>query len=388
MACAHGQGSDNLLSYNLNQPPAGWYGAPFFKSFNLQKKLQMNYPWRKRQFFVLFIVVVSLVVWYQHDPAEFPTLVTLKGQTMGTTYSIKYLDPEGIDHQSGIDSLLQTFNQSLSTYIPDSEISRFNKDTSWTFDLPYFLPVLRSSRVIYEQSDGAFDPTVGPLVNAWGFGPDDSIKPDSVLIDSLLRLTGFDRVFFDEVMVTKPDSNIFLDFSAVAKGYGVDVIGAFLRNQGIENYFVEIGGEVLCKGKSQKNDKWRIGINKPSTDPEISQEIQAIIELQDQALATSGNYRNFYEKDGVKYAHTISPYNGYPVNHSLLSATVVANDCMTADAWATAFMVMGYEKAKTIIESNKDLEAYFVFSGPDGEYDEYVSTGLKESMKPVKPSRS
>ena len=199
--------------------------------------------------FVLLIVIASLVIWYQHEPAEGLKKVQLVGQTMGTTYTIKYLEPRAKNYKNSIDSLLVKFNESLSTYIPTSEISSFNDTTAFSFQLPFFLPVLTKSKSIFEASSGAFDPTVGPLVNVWGFGPQTRMDVDSVLVDSLLAYVGFDQIEFDSSEVRKPSVHHYVDFSAIAKGYGVDVVSEFLKSNGIENYFVEIGGEIRCRGK-------------------------------------------------------------------------------------------------------------------------------------------
>ena len=291
---------------------------------------------------------------------------------MGTTYSIKYLSKDGTGYQQEVDSLLLVFNQSLSTYIPNSEISQFNRDTVFYFELPFFLPVLKESKRVYVATDGAFDPTVMPLVRAWGFGPDQSQMPDSSKIDSLLQYVGFDKISFDSKMVTKSKPGVELDFSAVAKGYGVDVIGMWLAEHGISNYFVEIGGEVKCKGVNNEGKSWRIGIEDPTREIN-SRSTKAIVELQNRAMATSGNYRNYYVVDGIPYSHTIDPASGFPVRNVLLSATVFADDCITADAFATAFMVIGLEKAKKFIEENPKIDGFLIYSDKTGKLRTFTS---------------
>lgn len=291
---------------------------------------------------------------------------------MGTTYSIKYLSKDGTGYQQEVDSLLFVFNQSLSTYILNSEISQFNRDTVFYFELPFFLPVLKESKRVYVATDGAFDPTVMPLVRAWGFGPDQSQMPDSSKIDSLLQYVGFDKISFDSKMVTKSKPGVELDFSAVAKGYGVDVIGMWLAEHGISNYFVEIGGEVKCKGVNNEGKSWRIGIEDPTREIN-SRSTKAIVELQNRAMATSGNYRNYYVVDGIPYSHTIDPASGFPVRNVLLSATVFADDCITADAFATAFMVIGLEKAKKIIEENPKIDGFLIYSDKTGKLRTFTS---------------
>lgn len=331
---------------------------------------------------ILLVVLVFFEVRYGNVflSAGKGEAIKIEGGTMGTSYHITYFDEEGRNFQSEIDSIFKDFNQSLSTYIPDSEISTFNKTAIFKFELPYFLPMLEKSKEIYELSHGAYDPTVGALVNAWGFGPEGRQTPDALVVDSLLSIVGFDSIYYDSIAVCKLKANIQLDFSAIAKGYGADVISQFLLSKGIEDHFVEIGGEIMCHGRNQQNKEWRVGINVPSPDAEM-QSAAAIISLTDRGIATSGNYRNYYIKDGRKYAHTISPVTGAPVEHSLLSATVVAPDCATADAVATALMVMGLEAGKKMLESREDLEAYLIYSDEQGKMRMFVTEGLSDQVK-------
>jgi len=321
------------------------------------------------------VLLLTIIFVYQWRKQNTPILIEFSGKTMGTSYTIKYLSQKGISHQSQIDSLLQVFNQSLSTYIPTSEISTFNtSDSVFVFKLPYFYPVLEKSKEVFEKTNAAFDPTVMPLVNAWGFGPSKMDSLPTSQVDSLKQLIGFQYIAFDKIQVRKLKKNFQLDFSAIAKGYGVDVVADFLTKQGINDMLVEIGGEVVCKGKNQKGEFWAISID----DPQQSQERRAIVRIDNQALATSGNYRNFYEKDGKKYAHTISPQTGFPIQHSLLSASVFAKDCMSADAYATAFMVLGKEKAIEIAQK-EGLEIFLVFE-EDGKIKTYSSPKISTSI--------
>jgi len=302
--------------------------------------------------------------------------IVIDGQTMGTSYRVVYLDPEGRNFKPAVDSLLLVFNQSLSTYISDSEISRFNQSDSLVFELPFFLPVLESSKEVFELTDGAFDPTVGPLVNLWGFGPGGPQLKDSVNINSILPKIGFQKIYFNNQYVKKEVSEMYLDFSAIAKGYGVDVVSEFLVSKGIDNFLVEIGGELVAKGLNDKGELWKVGINKPEElgSPE---ELYSIIALQDKGMATSGNYRNFYEVDGLKLSHTIDPKTGRPVRHGLLSATVLADDCMTADAIATALMVMGTERAIQLQEKLQTFEIFLIFNDDSGKLSSFASEGIK-----------
>ena len=232
---------------------------------------------------------------------------------------------------------------------------------------------------ISRETKGAFDITIAPLANAWGFGFKKGAFPDSLMIDSLLQITDYEKVKLENGRVIKQDPRIMLSCSAVAKGYSVDVIAQLLDRKGIKNYMVDIGGEVVVKGVNPKNNLWRIGINKPIDDSlSVRQDLQTVLDLTDLGMATSGNYRNFYYKDGKKYAHTIDPRTGYPVLHNILSATVIAEDCMTADALATAFMVMGLEEAETFCKANPKIDAYFIYSGDNGEFKTYYTEGMKK----------
>ena len=326
------------------------------------------------------MILVVFIVWMVREKTGKLEKVQFSGETMGTYYNITYLHPEGSNYKDGIDSLLIEWNNSLSTYIPQSEISKFNRSNSFTFVSPYFYPALARSKEIFEATGGAFDPTVMPLVNAWGFGPEENEMPDSTKIEELKMLVDFNKIVFDSHEVKKMTPGMSLDFSAIAKGYGVDVLGEFLSQKGIKNYLIDIGGEILCKGINDRGTLWTTGIEDPDNNM-FDRKLKAIIELSGKGIATSGNYRNFYEKDGKKYAHTISPFTGYPVEHSLLSATVIADDCMTADAYATAFMVIGVEAAKPIIKDHPELDVYFIFSDNNGKIQTFMTDGFRSFLK-------
>ena len=298
--------------------------------------------------------------------------VKFQGKTMGTYYNITYIDPTQQNHQKTIDSLFNAFDFSVSTYNPESIISNFNKNkTQDTIEVDAtFAAIFKQSKEIYEQTDGNFNPTVMPLVNYWGFGADKT-KPDldRSVVDSLKQLVNFEALSIiqigEQFYVVRRQKGVELDFSAIAKGYGVDLIGNFLASKGLKDYFVEVGGEVVARGKNPRNEWWTVGINKP-VEGDASREIKDTLQLQNQALATSGNYRNFYEKDGQKFVHTINPQTGYTVPSNLLSASIVAKDCSTSDAIATACMVMGYKAAKKFIEEQQDLKAVLIYSDEKG----------------------
>jgi FAD:protein FMN transferase len=336
-----------------------------------------------RRFYPVILVLVVFIVWkYRESKKPALQFIEITGTTMGTIgYSVKYFSESGINYDTEIDSLLKVWNLSLSTYIPSSEISRFNvSDTCFYYESEYFLPVLKASREVFEVSGGAFDPTVGPLVNAWGFGPDKSMVPDSSRVDSLLMMVGFDKVSFDEVKLCKTIPGIKLDFSAIAKGYAVDVVADYIASKGIKDLMVEIGGEIVCRGVKPGDALWRTAIEDPTVQV-YERKILAVAELSNKAVATSGNYRNYYVHEGKKYAHTIDPVTGYPVFHSLLSASVFADNCMIADAYATAFMVMGFDKASAVLEKNESLDAFLIYRNDDGTIGTYVTAGIKDRIE-------
>ena len=220
------------------------------------------------------------------------------------------------------------------------------------------------------------------MVNAWGFGFKNGDFPDSLQIDNLRTLIGYNRVQLIDGRIEKEDERLLLNCSAIAKGYAVDVIAQLLNRNGVKNYLVDIGGEIVAKGRNSRDGLWRIGVNKPVEDSlSVNQEIQTVLQLTDRAMATSGNYRNFYYKDGKKYAHTIDPRTGYPVEHNLLSATVIAADCMTADALATAFMVMGLDGAKAYIKQHPEIDVYLIYSDEEGNYQMFYSDGMWNYIK-------
>ncbi|MEB2778857.1 FAD:protein FMN transferase [Algoriphagus sp. C2-6-M1] len=334
---------------------------------------------------VLLTAIMLVYSWRNRDKTEMALKettvavagkMTISGKTMGTTYNITYMDQESRDLQSSIDSLLVVFNQSLSTYIPNSELSQFNQGDTLEFKLPYLLPVLEASKKVFENTNGAFDPTVGPLVNIWGFGPGGPELKDSVDIKNLLATVGFSKIEFDQKQLRKKVAGIYLDFSAIAKGYGSDVVADYLITKGIVNYLVEIGGELVANGVNDKGELWKVGVNRPEVSANAS-DLISIIALQNRGMATSGNYRNFYVRDSVKISHTINPATGYPVNHSLLSATVLADNCMMADAYATAMMVLGKDEAIKLDERLEEIEVFLIYDDGMGGFKTFASESLK-----------
>jgi len=311
-----------------------------------------------------------------------------EGKTMGTTYHISMVN--GHVPQSAIDSILIELNMSLSTYIDTSLISKFNQSDTGIW-IPknnlgiHFWNNLRLSEEIYQASKGLFDPTVMPLVNLWGFGYQNkniAELPDSSEVDSILQFVGWNQLEpsadSNQIFLRKKDPRTQLDFSAIAKGYGVDVIGFYLSENGLKNYMVEIGGEVRCVGLSTQNRPWNIGINRPKEKGSKGQ-FEATVPLKDQAMATSGNYENFSVVEGKKVSHSIHPINGFPERNSLLSATIIANSCAKADALATACMISGLNKSKSLVDSLQDVEAFFIFGLPNGDYGTWKTKAFVEN---------
>lgn len=303
------------------------------------------------------------------------SMIYNEGTIFGTLYHAKYLCDK--DLKANIEAELQKVDASLSMFNPQSTISRINRGETDEAD-EVLAEVLRLSFAINEATNGAFDPTVAPLVNAWGFGFKSGQLPDSSQVDSLRALVGLSAIHLNDGKLTKDNPCSILDFSAIAKGYGVDKVAQVLRGHGIENFMVEIGGEVVTGGVNEKGTPWRIGINKPDDDStSTNTELQDIIDLSDKAIATSGNYRNYYISDGRKIAHTINPRTGYPAQQDILSSTVMAPSCAEADAYATAFMVLGLEQAKLVLERQPQLQAYFIYSDEQGGYRTWCTEGFK-----------
>ena len=300
------------------------------------------------------------------------------GETQGTTYHITFEYKKDKDLKTEIEAVLKDFDNSLSTYDPASVISRVNSNDPSVVADEKFIKVFNDSKEINRKTGGAFDITVAPIVNAWGFGFTPGMDVDSALIDSFLVYVGMDKIRLVENRVEKDYPSVMLDVNAIAQGYSVDVVAEFLESKKVKNYMVEIGGELKCRGLNPKGEDWKIGIDRP-VDGNITPgaNLQAIVAIKAKSLATSGNYRKFYEKNGVKYAHSINPKTGYPVLSRLLSATVLADECIIADGYATAFMVMGLEKSIEFLSAQTELEAYLVYSDEEGNFKVYATPGMK-----------
>lgn len=300
----------------------------------------------------------------------------LTGPVFGTSYSIIY-DSE-VNFTKQIDSLFEVVNKSMSTYIPNSDISRLNRNESVTID-DHFKTVFLKSKEIYEATNGVFDPTIGDVVNAWKFGAENNkFLTDSTTIDSLMQFVGLEKIQLGGNTIIKP-KDTYLEFNAIAKGYGVDVISEFLESKAVQNYLVEIGGEIRVKGMNvEKQEPWRVGLDEPRFDGE--QSIFKAITLKNEAMATSGTYRKFKSDSlGNRYAHIIDTKTGYPTKTNILSVSVIANKCMTADGYATAFQAMGNDRTEQFLKSHPELKAFIIFENDQNEFETLNLNGFTEN---------
>ena len=334
------------------------------------KKLLWQVP-----FLVLLIVGTILIIRQQrstpyHKSADF---------IFGTSFHVTYQCDS--DLTESIKAELLKVDASLSPFNKESVITAINENKDVRPD-QMFIEVFNMAMGISKETDGAFDITVAPLVNAWGFGFKNGSQPSRYQVDSLMQIVGYQKVRITDGVVLKHDPRIMLDCSAIAKGYGTDRVARLLRSRGIENFMVEIGGEIVTRGVNPDRMPWKIGVTKPTDDSlHTGHELQTILNVTNKAMATSGNYRNFYYKGGKKYAHTIDPKTGYPVQHSILSATVLAKSCAVADAYATSFMVMGVEKAKKVLDRHPELMAYFIYSDDNGDMAVWFSPSLRDKIE-------
>jgi thiamine biosynthesis lipoprotein len=337
----------------------------------------------KKNLLKIIIGIIAVIFVIQFSQPRFSgKYIKLAGFTQGTTYHITYKTKDDQNLQSEIDTLLADFDRSLSTYLPGSIISRINRNDTTAIPDKYFLNVFHKALEVYQASDGAFDITVAPVVNAWGFGFTEKADADSNMIDSLLQYVGMNKIRLKKGKIVKDYPGTMLDVNAIAQGYSVDVVADFLDKKGITNYLVEIGGEVRAKGRNPRYKIWTIGIDKPVDNNLIPGEmVQTKLLLKNSSLATSGNYRKFYEKDGIKFVHSIDPKTGYPVLSNLLSASVQSDDCISADAYATAFMVMGLDKSIKFLEKHKELEAFLIYSDAEGNLKTFATKKLKKNIR-------
>ena len=357
----------------------------------MNKKLFWQIP------LLLFLIIGTIYIARQERNMPFQHN---EGRIFGTIYHLTYQCDK--DLQKEIEAELMKVDYSLSMFNDSSVISHINKGNGAienTAEGKMFTDVFKLALEVSHETNGAFDITVAPLVNAWGFGFKQGDMPTPAQIDSLKQFVGFEKLHLKTLgkqrSIEKDDPRTMLDCSAIAKGYGTDVVANYLRSRDVKNFMVEIGGEVVVEGQNERGELWRIGVNKPTEDPtSTNTDLQAVINLpmttakdgnnvktKLKALATSGNYRNFYYKDGKRYAHTIDPRTGYPVQHNILSATVIAPSCAIADAYATSFMVMGLEETKKILANHPEIMAYLIYTDAQGNYAIWQSDELKDFIK-------
>lgn len=324
----------------------------------------------------IIVIAALLAVTACNAPKPKEEYLHVSGLTQGTYYNIKYKDT--VNYKEQVDSLLHVFDLSLSNYDTASQISKLNRDSIFVTDDSLLIALYNKSKAVSELTDGAFDITVAPLANAWRFGfKNDSLLPDSIMIDSLLQYVGMNKVQYTDTAFVKELRGVQFISNAIAQGMSVDYVAAFLQSKGIVDYMVEIGGELCVHGIAPSGGAWKIGVDKPIEDSLVSKrELKAIVSLENRAFATSGNYRKYYMANNKKYSHTIDPRTGYPVRHNLLSASIFADNCGDADALATSCMVIGLEKAKTLIAADSSLAAYFIY-----EEGGLVKTWMSDEVK-------
>lgn len=330
-----------------------------------------------KNYLYLFLLFAT-ATWAQIEPT------IIEGFAQGTTYNITYLDAQNRNLQPEINRILADFDQSVSTYQTESIISRINRNEKNVVVDAYFIACFKKAKEVWKNTQGAFDPTVYPLVNAWGFGPGKKQHLDQKEVDSILQFVNCDLIQLKGNTVVKKDPRVCLDFNAFAQGYSVDVVADFLNTKGISNYIVEIGGEVYAKGRDAEGKMWTIGIEKPIDNKESQNPIKSIARIENMAVATSGNNRRYVIENGVKYAHHLDPKTGYPAKNNLLSASIFARQCISADANATGVLVMGLAKAKAFLRKHPELEAYLVYSDENGVDQVYKTPGIDKLVSAIK----
>lgn len=334
---------------------------------------QSSEAMKKRKLSYLLLPAILILLFTQcTQTSEYKVI---DGFTQGTTYHIVYEYNHNDSLNYLVDSILAKIDTSMSVYNSSSVVSRINRGEDSLAD-SLFIEVFNKSAEINKISEGAFDISGGPLFEVWGFGAGEKKEVTPSMVDSIRQFVGMDKVRLEGNKVIKSDKRVALNFNAIAQGFTSDVIAAEFNKRGINNYLIEVGGEIFCKGKNASGNLWSVGIDKPEEGNNIPGEsIEGVIMLSDKGLATSGNYRKFIEENGEKYSHTIDPRIGYPVKNTILSATVIAQDAMTADALATFFMVVGMDKTKEYLAAHPELDAFIVFS-EDGKFSIYKTEGV------------
>jgi len=326
---------------------------------------------RKLFFFVIIILSANYTSFSQDEPMR------IVGNAQGTTFHITYYDKENRNFENEIVKLLEDFDKSVSLYDSNSILSRVNRNEKNVVLDKWFTVCFNTCQEVSKATDGAFDCTVGPLVSGWGFSFKKKLKMDSTMVDSMLKFIGYQMVALKDGKIIKKDPRISLDFNALGQGYSVDLVSELLDSFKISSYIVEIGGEVFAKGTKPNGDYWKVGIEKPIDNTTGENPLKAVAKIKDKSLNTSGNYRKFYIENGIRYSHEINPKTGYPAHNTLLSATVLAPDCITSDAYCTAFMVMGLEKSIAFLAKHPELSAYLIYSDEKGNYKVYETQDMK-----------
>lgn len=336
---------------------------------------------KKMSWLNVLLILNIFSIYSQQNP------IFIQGNAQGTTYHITYIDIKNRNLQPKIEKILRDFDLSVSTYIPNSIISKVNSNVENVKLDTYFITCFNKAKEVWKNTNGAFDPTVYPIVNAWGFGPGKKLQIEKQKIDSMMQFVGFDLIEIKGKKIIKKDPRVALDFNAFAQGYSVDVVSDFLISKGINSFVVEIGGEVYANGRNSNGENWTVGIEKPIDNKEEVNPLKAIAKLDNLAVATSGNYRRFVIEKGVKYAHHIDPKTGYPTKNNLLSASVFSKECITSDANATGILVMGLEKAKLFLANQTELQAYLIYSDESGNYQIFETPGINCIVKEVEEEK-
>lgn len=303
--------------------------------------------------------------------------INITGEAQGTYYSITYFDSDGRDFQVQVDSLLRIIDLSVSLWVDESVLSRVNRGDSTVVLDKIFTDNFALSQQMGDLSDGYFDFTIGPLVGAWGFHRKNKMDLNQAKIDSLKQLVNFRNVSLVNGKVFRADSRMSFDFNAIAQGYSVDLLAAFFDDKGVNSYVIDLGGEIFARNRKTDGTMWKVGIESPASSKDDERTLQVVVKLENKGLATSGSYRKYFEKDGHRYSHAIDPKTGYPVDHHVLSVTVLAESAAKADALATAFMVMGLEKSIQMLEKTSEVDAYFIFWNNDKTFGTYATKGME-----------
>ena len=330
----------------------------------------------QKKYLSLFLIVFSTTAAFCQLESAY-----IEGATQGTSYHINYLDTKHRNLQPEIEKLLVDFDFSVSTYNPYSIITRVNQNDKDVIVDKYFKVCFKKAKEVWKNTEGAFDPTVLPLTNAWGFGPGKKLTIEKSKIDSILQFVGFNLIELKGNKIVKKDPRVALDFNAFAQGYSVDVVSNFLDKKGIKSYIVEIGGEVYAKGTDIHRKVWTANLEEPKDNKEALNKTIAIAKLNNLAISTSGNNRRYFIENGIKYAHHLDPKTGYPAKNNLLTASIFAKDCITTDSNATGILVMGLEKAKLFLQNHPELEAFIIYSDEQGKYKYYKTNGIKNIIE-------